>query len=528
MHVDLRLLIGLLVAAVAVSIAAKRARIPYNVALVVGGMLLAIGHVFPTIPHLEPEIVFLVCLPVLLFEGGITADFSSIRANLFPIVLLATLGMALAVFTTGAAVHWALDLPWGPALLMGVMLAVTDTVSILFAFRRAPVPGRLSGIVQGESLFNDGTALVLFAALVGVFVKGDVASAPTVAAKVLLVSVGGLGVGMALGLLGGRVIRWTRDPLAEIMATTALAYASYALAEEFHVSGVIAAVTAGLVVGTVLRRDLAPQSQVAIHSFWEYVAFGVNTFLFLSVGLSTDPRSLYENLPGTLVAMACLVAGRAAGVYLPFLIIRLARPAEAIPLRWQHVFLTGNIKGALSIALVLSLPESTPMRDVLVDIVFGVTFLSLTIQGLSLPWTMRKLGLVREDSYTSLVAEQQGQLIGARSAQRELDDLLAAGLVSRQDFERLRSVYQTRIAHAERELRRLQEKFLTEGARSLLSTRRRLVDAERAGISKAVRGGLLPEIAGEHLNRELDQRILDIEHALSSSGVAGSGKDIGR
>lgn len=515
MHIDLRMVIGLVVAAVAVSIAAKRARIPYNVALVMGGMLLAIGHVFPHVPHLDPEIVFLVCLPVLLFEGGVTADFRSIQANLFPIVMLATLGMILAVFVSGAMVHGVLGYAWGPALLMGAMLAVTDTVSILFAFKRAPVPGRLAGIITGESLFNDGTALVLFAALVGIVTKGGDAAIATVSAKVVLVSVGGLGVGLAIGLVGAMVIRWTRDPLAEIMATTALAYASYTLAEEVHASGVIAAVTAGLVVGTTMRRHLMPQSQVAIHSFWEYVAFGVNTFLFLSVGLSTDPRSLFENLPAILAAMGCLVVGRAAGVYIPFLLIRLTRRAEAIPLRWQHVFLTGNIKGALSIALVLSLPETTPMRETLVDVVFGVTFLSLTIQGLGLPWTMRKLGLVSEDAYAKEVAALQGQLIGSRAAQRELDELVASGLVSRTDFERLRSVYQTRIAAAERELRRLQEKHITEGARSLLATRRRLIDAERAGIAKAVRGGLLPEEAGEHIAASLDQDILDIEHTLT-------------
>lgn len=526
MHIDLRVVIGLLVAAVAVAIAAKRARIPYNVALVVGGMLLALGNVFPQMPRLEPHFVFLICLPVLLFEGGITADFRSIKANLFPIVMLATVGMGLAVFVTGAAVHTVLGYAWGPALLMGCMLAVTDTVSILFAFRRAPVPGRLAGIIQGESLFNDGTALVLFAALVGVVTAGGDAAIAAVTAKVVLVSVSGLAVGLAVGLLGAMVIRWTRDPLAEIMATTALAYASYALAEEFHASGVIAAVTAGLVVGTTLRRDLMPQSQVAIHSFWEYVAFGVNTFLFLSVGLSTDPRSLYDNLPAILAAMGCLIVGRAAGVYVPFLLIRGIRPAEAIPLRWQHVFLTGNIKGALSIALALSLPESTPMRDVLVNVVFGVTFLSLTVQGLSLPWTMRKLGLVSEDAYLKEVSAQQGALIGARAAQRELDELIAAGLVSRTDFERLRSVYQTRIAAAERELRRLQDKHLTEGARSLLATRRRLVDAERAGIAKAVRGGLLPEDAGEHLGAALDRDIMNIEHALSSG--TSHGKETGR
>jgi CPA1 family monovalent cation:H+ antiporter len=517
MQLHLPVVIGLMVAALVLAIGAKRAHVPYNVALVVGGMLISLSHVLPEAPHLEPEVVFLICLPALLFEGGFTADLDSIRANLIPIAMLATVGMLVAMAATGGFLHLALDLPWGPALLLGCILAVTDTVSILFAFRRAPVPARLSSIVLGESLFNDGTALVAYAAISGVVAGGAVA-VPVLGARVVLATVGGLAMGLALGLVGSFVIRRAEDPLAEIMATTALAFAAFVGAEELHVSGAIAAVTAGLTVGATARRTLSPSSQVAIHSFWEYMAFGVNTFLFLLVGLSSNPTTLLKSAPQTAIAVVCVFAGRAVAIYLPFLVLRLVRPSQAIPPRWQHVFIIGNIKGALSIALALGLPKDIPFRSLLVEVAFGVTFISLVVQGLFLGRALEWLGLSRRDPLLSAASEHQAKLITARAARAELDTLLANGMVPRMAYERLRSEYQVTIAEAEREIRRLQDRNITQGARLLLAARRRLIDAERAALTAAERTGLIDvEVAERHLLR-LDERTLALERLIHAAG----------
>lgn len=522
------LIIGLMVAASALAIAAKRVRLPYNVALVVGGLLISVGGILPGVPPLNPEVVFLVCLPLLLFEGGITADVSNVRANLLPIVTLATLGMVLAIAATGAALHYALVLAWGPALLLGAMLAVTDTVSILYAFRRAPVPRRLSGIMQGESLFNDGTALVAYGAIAGVVAAGSGASfsLPLIGAKVVLATLGGLAIGLSLGLVAGFVIRHTEDPLAEIMVTTALAFASFVIGEQLHLSGAIAAVTAGLSTGITLRSHVSPQSQVAIHTFWEYAAFGVNTFLFLSVGLTTRPEALVGYLPQTLLAVACVFAGRAVAIYLPFLLLRWLRPSESVPLRWQHVFVLGNIKGALSIGLALGLPPETPSRELLVAIAFGVTFLSLVGQGLMLTGVLKRLGLFHEDPVAYTVAEQQARLIASRAARQELEVLHEQGLIPRAAYEHLRSDYQVGIASAERELRRLNEQHLAQGAKIVLTTRRRLIDAERTALLGARRAGLIPEATAEAQLAKLDERTLELEHVLTGAqeNEAGSGR----
>lgn len=518
MHLDIPVIIGLMVAALALAIASKRARIPYNVALVVGGMLLAVSDLLPTVPQLDPEVVFFLCLPLLLFEGGVTADLGNIRRNALPIGLLAALGMLLAIAGTGTTLHLALALAWGPAFLLGTILAVTDTVSILYAFRRAPVPARLSGIMQGESLFNDGTALVAYAAI-SAAVAGSTLSVTALGSRIVLATAGGFAIGVAMGFLVGFVIQRTADPLAEIMATTALALASYVVAEQVHASGAIATVTAGLTVGATLHRSNSPHSQVAIHSFWEYAAFGVNTFLFLLVGLSTRPASLLAHLPQILIAVACVFAGRAIAIYLPFLLLRAVRRSEAIPVRWQHVFLIGNIKGAISIALVLGLPEGTTSRALLVDIAFGVTFITLVVQGTSLSRAMKWLGLVREDPVSQELSESQARLIAARAARQELETLHQAGLMPKMGYEHLRSAYQVEIASAERELRRLQEQHLAQGARLMLAIRRRLLDAERTALIMARQSGLIPELAAGRLMADVDARTMELERLLSDPDV---------
>ncbi len=519
MERTLPILIGLLIAATALAIAAKRARIPYNVALVVGGLVLAMAHVLPGVPALEPEVVFLLCLPLLLFEGGITADLDDIRRSAVPLAVVSTAGMAISIVVTGALLQLILGLGWGPSLLLGATLSVTDTVSILFAFRRVQVPPRLAGLMEGESLFNDGTALVAFAAIAAVVATGETPTAIGLLSGVAFATAGGAAIGLAAGLTAGAVIRRVHDPLAEIMATAALAFASYAAARALHPTRGKALLGAPRAGGETIREGLPPESRIALGSFWEYAAFGVNTFLFLEVGLATSPDSLVHHAGESVLAVACVFAGRAAGVYLPFALLRLFRPAEAPPVRWQHVFVIGNVKGALSIALALGLPAGVPHRELLVDVAFAVTFVSLVGQGLLLPVALRRLGLVETNPAAATLAEQQGRLVGARAARAELEALHAQGLVPRGAYDQLRSEYQVTIAAAERELRKLQEQHLALGARALLATRRRLVDAERTALLAASRSGLLSDEVASRLLGALDARMLSLDRVLAGEDV---------
>jgi CPA1 family monovalent cation:H+ antiporter len=197
------------------------------------------------------------------------------------------------------------------------------------------------------------------------------------------------------------------------------------------------------------------------------------------------------------------------------LLLRWMQPATAVPLRWQHVFVIGNVKGALSIALALGLPADVPMRGLLVDVAFGVTFVSLVAQVYILGRSLRWLGLTRMDPVADLLGEQQGRLIAARAARQELDVLQSSGLVPRAGYDVLRGAYQVAIASAERELRGLQERHLAQGARALLHTRRRLVDAERTALMAARRTGLVSEQTASRLLAEVDARLLSLERVLA-------------
>ncbi len=515
MQSSVPVLIGLIVAATLMAMAAKRMRLPYSVALVAGGMAIAVSGLLPVVPRLAPETVFLVCLPALLFEGGISADVQGIRANAIPIAVLAVVGTGIAIGVTAVALHAFLDLPWIAALLLAALMGGTDTVSILFTFRRLVVPSRLSGIMSGETLFNDGATLVAYAAIAGVLTEGVAPAPGPMAGGLLWSTVGGAAIGLALAAVGSMLVRRTEDPLAELMATTAIAYGAYTAANEVGVSGAIAAVSAGLVVGATARAHLPPQSRIALSSFWEYVAFGVNTFLFLLIGLSTDPVSIGSHIGEILAGFACVLGGRAAAIYVPFLFVRWLRPAHWVPMRWQHVFVYGNIKGALAVALALGLPPETPERQVLVDVAFGVSFVSLVFQGSTLPVVVRWLGLSLHDPVALGLGEQQARLVAARAARQELDQLFASGLVPRSGYDQLRSDYQVEIARAERTLRSLHERHLAHGAMLLLATRRRLVDAERTAVGAAQRAGLVPTDAADRVLAELDDEVLRIERVLA-------------
>lgn len=507
--------IALLVAATLLAMAAKRAEVPYNIALVVGGMVMTVSGVLPDLPRLDPEIVFYICLPALLFEAGITADFQRIKANAANIVLMSVAGTLLAIAVTGLGLTALLGLPLISAFILAALLGGTDTVSILYTFRRLPSPQRLRDLMEGETLFNDGAMLVAYAAVVGVLVGTAEPSILSMGTSVVISTLGGLVIGVALGLLGGVVVRQAQEPLAEIMATTAVAFTAYGVGAALNVSAAIAAVAAGIAVGISLRREGRAQSRVAITSFWEYVAFGVNTFLFLSIGLSTSLDSLLSHITEISLGVLCMFGGRAVSIYVPFFALRRLRPSLAVPTRWQHIFVLGNIKGALAVALALGLPATTPERALLVDVAFGVTFFSLVVQGLLLSSAMTRLGLSAEDPTLVRIGLEQGRLIAARAGRRELDVLREAGLMSKALYDLLMSDYQVAIAGAERGLRELHGRHIAQSATFLLTTRRRLIDAERAALETARRSGLLPEAAASELLADVDKRLVELERVLA-------------
>jgi CPA1 family monovalent cation:H+ antiporter len=495
---DLQALMLILAVGSAVAIGAKRVGIPYNVALVVVGLALVLLRVLPPFA-LDPELVLVAMLPVLVFEGALFANLDHLREARDPILTLAIPGVAVSLLGTAGIATWALGLPFLVALVLGALLAITDTVSVLLAFRAVRVPRRLAAIMEGESLFNDGTALVLVATTAAIAAGGP-ADALTLARSLTVAIAGGALFGLVFGALGSAVLRATPDHLTAVLVTIVVVFGASLLSEEVHASPVIAVVIVGLALGRAARRSLPPSRVLALQGFWETIGFALNVFVFLLVGMQIDASSLWDEAPAILIALAALHAGRALAVVVGFSSLALAR-RERVPWRWQQVMVLGNIKGALSMAAVLALPDSVPFRSRLIAIVFGVTFVTLLTQALPFARILRWLGVVERDRDVR-IAEARAELVAARHGQAELDALLEAGLVSRRAHAEKKSLLQRLALDAERTLRAEE----IDGRDTHVETA--VLDAQRGALVAAARRGVLDADSAYAKVAELDERIL--------------------
>jgi CPA1 family monovalent cation:H+ antiporter len=396
-------LVWLLIAAAIIAMLAARLRIPYTVCLVLGGLLLGIIRIpilSPLQPDhrpgwLTPDVILILFLPALVFEGSVKLDVRELLRNSVPLLLLANAGVLLAALVTGYLLHWLIGLPVLIALLFGCIISATDPISVLAIFKDLRVDKRLSLIMEGESLLNDGTAVVLFGILFGAVVA-EKWSVPKSIGEYFLAVAGGAFLGAALGYVASRITETVDDPQIEITLTTILAYGSYLLAYHLHLSGVIATASAGLMLGSFgAKKGMSVQTLSAMRSFWEYISFVMNSLVFLLIGLEIHVRELLRNWTIVVVAIGAVLLGRALSVYL--LVPLSNRFVAKIPLRWQHVAVWGGLRGALALALALSLNSAFPYREQILNLTFGVVIFSIVIQGLTIKPLVRVLKLANGD-----------------------------------------------------------------------------------------------------------------------------------
>ena len=383
-------LIWLLIAASAIAMVARRLRIPYTVSLVLGGILLSVLHLQVLSPlqtgqrpnWLTPDVILILFLPALIFEGSVKIDIRALLRDFVPLLLLANIGVVLATLVTGYLLHWVISLPLGIALLFGAIISATDPISVLAIFKSLKVNKRLVVLIEGESLLNDGTAVVLFQILLAALLVGSVGIAKG-AGQFVLAVVGGAVLGSALGFLVSKTAERIDDPEIEITLTTIAAYGSYLLAHHLHLSGVIATASAGWMVGAFgTTRAMSTGTRTALVSFWEYTAFVMNSLIFLLIGLEVRIDQLLLTWRPVLFAIAAVLLGRMISVYLLVPVGNLFR--EKIPFRWQHLIVWGGLRGSLALALALSLESEMPYRDRILDLTFGVVIFSILVQGLTI------------------------------------------------------------------------------------------------------------------------------------------------
>jgi Na+:H+ antiporter len=503
-------LIWLLIAASIIAVLADRLRIPYTVALVLGGLALGSFHwpiVATLVSHqpdwLTPNIVLVIFLPALLFEGSLKLQSRQLRENALPILLLATVGVLAAALITGFAVHWLVGLPLLVALVFGAVAAATDPISVLSIFKETAAPQRLSVVVEGESLFNDGVAAVLFGILVAGVASGTLGLSTGVRSFLVEV-VGGITLGVGLGYVFSKFTQKIDEPAVEITLTTILAYGSYLAAQALHLSGVIATVAAGLTIGNLgIRTGMSPRTRIALWSFWEYLSFVVNSLVFLLIGLQVRVGTLLRDWRATLLAIAIVVLGRALSVYGLVPISNLF--GSKLSLRWQHILVAGGIRGALALALALSLGRTFPQREQILAMTFGVVAFTIIVQGLAIRPLLRFLGIraAREDAY-ELARVQQ---VAVSSARGELDQLLRNRLLSGPAYDQLRQELDTRLERANAKVAELYSRDTARILPEIQMAKMKLIAAEKSAIEEAVRDGLITQQTASRMIEAADEEL---------------------
>jgi CPA1 family monovalent cation:H+ antiporter len=386
---DLSQLGFLLFVSAMVAMLSRRVHLPYTVGLVLAGMGLYFSHVYLRW-HLTKDLIFSVFLPPLVFEAALFINWREFKKELPVVTLLATVGVVLAAAVTALGMRYLLNWDWGSSLIFGVLIAATDPVSVIATLKESKVSGRLKILIESESLLNDGTAAVAFVAVLGALADGH-DTVLSIGSALLVTIIGGVLIGGIIScflmLLAGR----TPDYLVEITFTTLAAYGSFLAAEHFHCSGVLAALTAGLVVGNFRSSgSISAAGRHALGPFWEYVAFVANSLIFLLIGAQEAQQHFNGLWVPVLVAVILVTLGRAVAIY-PLCAL-FARSRLKVDVRHQHLLFWGGLRGALALALALSLPQDLLHHDVIIVMTFAVVAFSVFAQGLTFTPLLRRLG----------------------------------------------------------------------------------------------------------------------------------------
>jgi monovalent cation:H+ antiporter, CPA1 family len=392
----IRVFVALVSVAAVTALVVRRLRIPYSVSLVVLG--LAAGALLPagTI-QVTPELVLLVLVPGLVFEAALRLELLHLRRTLGWMVLLAAPGVLISALIVAIVLDVATGLRFELGMVVGAMVAATDPVAVIATFRNLGAPRRLATLVEGESLLNDGTALVLFVVSVNA-ITGNVTVGQT-AGIVIVTVVSSVAIGLASGWIASRLIKLVDDHAIELTISLAAAYGTYILADGLHQSGIIATVVAGVVIGTYGRAvGLSARALEALDIVWDFIAFLLTAVAFLLVGLAISFGDLLAAAPSILAGLVAILVGRFVVVYgLLGGTARLLRERSrqtAVPVAWLHVLFWAGLRGAVAVAMALSLPADFPQRALLQEITFGVVLFTLFVQGTTAERLVLRVGAV--------------------------------------------------------------------------------------------------------------------------------------
>jgi Na+/H+ antiporter len=443
-----QVLVFLLVAVALLAGFALRYDVPYPIVLVLGGLALGFVPWLPA-PELEPDLVFFAFLPPLLYGAAFQASAYELRANAGPISLLA-IGLVLATVVAVAVVaHHLIGLPWAVAFVLGAVVGPTDPVAAAAVLQRLGAPARIRTILEGESLVNDGTGLTAYS--LAVAAVGTTVTASEVVTDFVVKAAGGIAIGLAAGWLFGRLRGATREPSIDLVLSILTPFVAYVPAERIHVSGVLAVVTAGVVIGSRSQELAEAGVRLRTLAFWQSADFLLNSLLFLLIGLQlvdlvdgVADKELLEVAGEALVIAAVVFGVRLAWMFAVPAIARLRIvPREPTGLPERLLLGWSGMRGGVSLAAALAVPVAVAQRELVILVAYGVVLVTLVLPGLTLAPLIRALGLGQSE-------ERQRQEVEARmrlthAALERFDQLGEKGEVPEPDLERLRDRYQARL-----------------------------------------------------------------------------------
>lgn len=438
LHTLQELAISVLIIAVAVAIVVRHLRLPYTIGLVLVGSGLTFLNLSDF--HVTPEIILGTLVPPLIFEAAFHLHLDDLKRQIVPILTWAIPGVIVTTLLVGFGVAQTVGLSASSAIIFGALMAATDPVAVVALFKSLGVPARLRVLLEGESLLNDGTAIVVFGIALAVARTGQFSLSAGIV-DFFRIAGGGLLVGLIIALIATFVLTRVNDHLVETTITFIVAYGTFMLAESLHVSGVLAVVIAGIIVGNYGHEHMSPTTRIAVENFWEFVAFLSNSFVFLLIGLEVDIFVLLENWQPILWAIGAVLVARAISVYSSSFFIR------DVPRNWQHVIVWGGLRGAISLALALSLPLSLGAeRGILQSMAFGVVLFTILVQGLSMSPILKKLGVVRNTEDLIEFELRRAQAVTARASYERAKQMFNQGLISRKSWSILSKALEEQAA----------------------------------------------------------------------------------
>jgi Na+/H+ antiporter len=511
-HIE-AVIVSLLVAVVVLSALATHIGVPYPILLVLGGLALGFAPGIPDV-RLEPDLVLVVFLPPLLYSGAFFANLRELKADARTITLLSTALVAVTAAVVAVALHMLVeDLPWAVCFALGAIVAPTDPVAATQIARRFDLPRRTINVLEGESLINDATALVIYRIAIGA-IGGGAFSLLDAGLQFAVKASGGVAIGLVVALVIREVRRRLDDPPVEITISLLSGYAAYVPADAANVSGVVAAVTTGVALGWWAPEITTPLVRQQGATLWSLLTFLLNALLFVLIGLQLP--SILDGLSGQSTGFLLGVAAAISAVVIairlvwvmttPYIVRALDRRqsqrARRAPWRTRVVLGWSGMRGAVSLAAALALPEDTPQRDLIVFVTFCVILATLVLQGLTLPTLIRRLGVHADDGEAR--EELRARMVATQAALARIEQLSAEEWTRDDTVERMTRAYDYRRRRLKARAGKIEDDGYEDRSEAYQRMVREVLDAQRAAVVALRNDGTISNDVMHRLERELD------------------------